>query len=174
MKRPSLLFLALMPCALLAAPPPQEAKAPAATHVMVKASATQWGDAPPALERGAQAAVVAGDPGQAGGLFVIRLKAPAGYRIARHWHPTDEHVTVIEGDLTLDMDEGAQNHSATFGPGDYVLLPAQMHHAASTAGGMVVQVHGTGPFEINYLDPKDDPRKRAPASEPKGEEPKSE
>lgn len=168
MKRSSILFLALLPCALAAAPP-QSADAPASTHVMIKAAATQWGEAPPAFERGAQAAVVAGDPAQAGGLFVIRLKTPAGFRIARHWHPSDEHVTVIEGDLTLDMGEGAQKHSATFGPGDYVLLPAQMQHAASTSGGMVVQVHGVGPFEINYVDPKDDPRKRMPAAKAKPE-----
>ena len=163
MKRPSFLLLALFPCALAAAPP-QQAVAPASAHTMVKASAVQWGDAPPAVARGAQAAVIAGDPGKAGSLFVIRLKAPAGYRVARHWHPTDEHVTVIEGDLTLDMGEGEQKHSASFGAGDYVLLPEKMQHMASTTGGMVVQVHGVGPFEINYVDPKDDPRKRTPAA----------
>lgn len=161
MKRPSLLLLALMPCALAAAP--QASEAPASAHVMVKAAAVQWGDAPPAFEPGARAAVMAGDPGRAG-LFVLRLKTPAGFRIARHWHPTDEHVTVIEGDLTLEMGEGAKRHSATFGPGDYVLLPAKMQHAASTTAGMVVQVHGTGPFELIYVDPDDDPRKREPAA----------
>jgi hypothetical protein len=72
-------------------------------------------------------------------------------------------VTVLEGDLTLEMGDGANRHSATFGPGDYVLLPAHMHHMASTSAGAVVQVHALGPFEINYVDPKDDPRKRTPA-----------
>lgn len=172
MKLPTFLLLSLLPCALAAAPPQDPAApaadAPASTHVMVKAAEVTWGDPPPAFERGAQAAVMAGNPGEAG-VFTIRLKTPAGYRIARHWHPTDEHVTVIEGDLTLEMGEGDQMHSATFGPGDYVLLPAKMHHAASTKGGMVVQVHGTGPFELSYVDPKDDPRKRAPAAEEKSE-----
>lgn len=170
MKLPTVLLLSLLPCALAAAPQESAvpAPAPASTHVMLKASDTQWGDPPPALERGAQAAVLAGNPGTPGGLFVLRLKMPAGYRIARHWHPSDEHVTVIKGDLTLRMGDGAQKHSATFGPGDYVLLPAHMHHAASTKGGNVVQVHGIGPFELNYVDPKDDPRKRMPAKKPKG------
>ena len=65
-------------------------------HVMYDAAQLKWGDAPPALERGAQAAVLSGDPGSPGP-FVLRLKFPAGYKVATHWHPTDEHVTVIEG-----------------------------------------------------------------------------
>ena len=47
------------------------------------------------LPKGGQATVLYGDPAKAGP-FAIRLKAPAGYRVPRHWHPTDEHVTVIE------------------------------------------------------------------------------
>lgn len=160
-----LLPCSLLPATLLAVPPghaehAEHAMAPAARHVMVKAAEVKWGDPPPALERGAQAAVLAGDPGQAGELFVLRLKMPAGYRIARHWHPTDEHVTVVEGELTLEMGDGANRHSATFGPGDYVLLPARMHHMGSTTSGTVVQIDAKGPFEINYVDPKEDPRKR--------------
>ncbi len=162
MKRPSLLLLTLMPFALAVATA-QESAAPASKHVMVKASAVQWGDAPPAFERGAQAAVIAGDPGKSG-LFVLRLKAPAGYRIAPHWHSSDEHVTLIEGDLTVEMGEGSMKHSTTMGPGDYLLLLAQMPHSASSSGGAVLQVHGAGPFDLTYIDPKDDPRKRAPAA----------
>ena len=166
MRLPTVCLLCLLPCALVAAPQ-QPTDAPAAstpaasTHVMVKAAEVAWGEAPPALERGAQAAVIAGNPAAAGGQFVLRLKMPAGYRVARHWHPSDEHVTVIEGDLTLDMGDGAQKHAVTFGPGDYVLLPTRMQHAASTKAGNVVQLHGTGPFELVYVDDKDDPRKRA-------------
>jgi len=169
MKLQTALLLSLLPCALAAAPQESAAPAAASSHVMLMASDTQWGDAPPALERGAQAAVIAGNPATPGALFVLRLKMPPGYRVARHWHPSDEHVTVIEGDLTLDMGDGDQMHSATFGPGDYVLLPTKMQHAASSKNGNVVQIHGTGPFELNYVDPKDDPRKRAPAEKGKDE-----
>jgi hypothetical protein len=38
-----------------------------------------------------------------------------------------------------------------------------MHHAASTQDGALVQVAGMGPFVLNYVDPKDDPRLRTPA-----------
>jgi quercetin dioxygenase-like cupin family protein len=127
---------------------------------MVRAASTQWGEAPASLPRGAQASVLAGDPAKPGA-FAIRLKFPAGYRVPRHWHPSDEQVTVIEGDVAVSMGEGATAHSADFGPGDYVLMPARMPHEARTRGGAVVQIQGNGPFEISYTSPADDPRRQA-------------
>jgi anti-sigma factor ChrR (cupin superfamily) len=181
MKTRLLLLVAALPAVLLAAEPPmspasapapdQMAATPAQSapgHVMYDAAQLKWGDAPPALEKGAQAVVLSGDPGKAG-WFVLRLKAPAGFKVALHWHPTDELVTVLEGDFSLRMGEGAGVHSHTFGPGGYVVLPAHMQHAASTQGGTVVQVEGMGPFELNYVDPKDDPRTRMPAAADTGQ-----
>lgn len=179
---PLVLTAALLPMALVAgepSPPPMPPpgmpavppmppmpgapEATGAVHVMYDAAQLKWGDPPPALERGAKVAVLSGDP-KLPGLFVIRLKAPAGFKVARHWHPTDEHVTVIEGELTLNMGQGATGeHAHTFGAGGYVLLPARMQHTASTKGGVIVQISGMGPFELNYVDPKDDPRLRSPA-----------
>ena len=72
----------------------QEAKAPA--HVVTAAAEIKWGDPPPVFERGASFTVMSGDPSKPG-LFVVRLKMPAGYKINPHWHPTDEHVTVLSG-----------------------------------------------------------------------------
>ena len=162
MKRMLALLLALAPALALAQEPPP-AGGDTAAHAMVKAADIKWGDGPAALPKGVQAAVLSGDPGKAGP-FVIRLKAPAGFKIPRHWHPSSEQVTVIEGDFTLSMGEAGGAHDATFGPGDYVNLPAKMQHAGSTQGGMIVQVNSTGPFEVNYVDPKDDPRKAAKAA----------
>ena len=161
MKAP-LFCLMLMSGVALAGEPatPATPATPASGHVMARAADVAWGDPPPFLERGAQFALVAGDPGTPGNQFVIRLKMPAGYRVARHWHPGDEHVTVLEGSLSLDMGEGGNTHTASFAPGDYVLLPAHMQHEASTKDGVVVQIHGVGPFALNYVDPKDDPRNR--------------
>jgi len=92
--------------------------------------------------------------------MIVRIKAPAGYRIANHFHPADEHVTLLDGDVTLQMNDGAQTQALTRGA--YVLLPAQMHHGVSTKGGMTVQVSAMGPFQLTYVNPKDDPRTRAP------------
>jgi quercetin dioxygenase-like cupin family protein len=162
MKLHTMMMLALLaPGAVYAAGPQQAASqadaAMPAEHAMTRASATQWGPAPPMLPAGAQAAVLAGDPGKEG-VFTIRLKMPAGYRVPRHWHPSDESVTLIEGDLTLSMGEAANAHDATLAAGDFVNLPAQMQHEASSRGGAIVQVHAMGPFQITYVDPKDDPR----------------
>jgi uncharacterized RmlC-like cupin family protein len=154
-----MLWALLAPVVVCAAEPqqaPDQASA-AGRHTMVKADATQWGDAPPVLPKGAQAAVLSGDPGKEG-VFTIRLKMPAGYRVGRHWHPTDEAVTLIDGDFTLSMGEAAGAHEETFAPGDFVNLPAHMQHEASTQNGAVVQVQSTGPFQITYVDAKDDPR----------------
>jgi hypothetical protein len=161
MKRLPLLAAALFPLAALAEPPapPTGAAASPPAHVMLQATQLQWGDGPPALEPGAQAVVLSGDPG-AEGPFALRLKVPAGYRVALHWHPTDEQVTVIEGDMTLSMPRGNARMSQRLDAGGYALLPARMHHAASTQGGAVVQVAGMGPFQINYVEPGDDPRLR--------------
>ena len=158
MKTTALFTLALIPAlALTLSASAQDAGASGA-HVMVKASDTKWGDGPAFLPKGVQAAVLYGDPAKSGP-FAIRLKAPAGGKIPRHWHPTDEQVTLLDGDATVQMNDGAQKQ--TFSHGAFVLLPAQMHHAVATKGGMTVQVAAMGPFELTYVDPKDDPRKRA-------------
>jgi len=158
----SLAILLAIPLVLQAGSDSAQSATPAAppsSHVVLQDADLKWGDPPPAFERGAQLAVLSGDPGKPG-LFVIRIKAPAGYRVANHFHPADEHVTLLDGEVTLQMNDGAQTQALTRGA--YVLLPAQMHHAVSTKSGMTVQVTAMGPFELTYVDPKDDPRKRAP------------
>jgi len=161
MKLQTFMMLALLaPVAVCAAGPQQsagEAGEAMKEHPVTRAAATQWGPAPPVLPAGAQAAILAGDPGK-DGMFTLRLKMPAGYRVPRHWHPSDESVTLVEGDLTLSMGEAANAHAKTLAPGDFLNLPARMQHEASTKGGATVQIHSMGPFQITYVDPKDDPR----------------
>jgi quercetin dioxygenase-like cupin family protein len=142
--------------AVAAAEPPSADPAMPMPHAVVRADSTAWGPAPPVLPAGAQAAVLYGDPGKPGA-FAIRLKAPAGYRVPRHWHPTDEQVTLISGDFNLSMGMKDDATEAPLAPGDYVNLPARMQHEASTQDGAVVEIHSEGPFEIRYVDPADDP-----------------
>jgi hypothetical protein len=42
--------------------------------------------------------------------------------------------------------------------GAYVVMPAGMQHFAGSKGGCVVQVQSTGPFQVVYVNPADDPR----------------
>ena len=46
----------------------------------------KWGPASPALPAGAQGAALVGDPSKEG-LYVVRVKFPAGYKVAPHSHP---------------------------------------------------------------------------------------
>jgi quercetin dioxygenase-like cupin family protein len=121
----------------------------------------KWGPPPPALPPGAKMAVLAGDPA-ANGLVTVRLKMPAGYKVPPHWHPTDEHVTVLSGSVLLGMgDKLDEAQAKPLTAGGYVVAPANMHHFALTKTGAVIQIHLNGPFGITYVNPADDPSKKA-------------
>jgi quercetin dioxygenase-like cupin family protein len=127
-------------------------------HIIVTPADLKWVDAPPGLPPGAKMAVLEGDPTKKGS-FTLRMQAPAGYKVPPHTHPTTEHITVISGALHLGMgekfDETAGQELAA---GSYAVMPAGMKHFAWSPGETVLQIHGKGPFEINYLNPADDPR----------------
>lgn len=130
-------------------------------QVFVNPGEIKWGPAPPSLPKGAKAAVLSGDPGKSGP-FVVRLSAPAGYRIAPHWHSQNESLTVISGALYLGMgDTMDTRHDHVLKAGGFHYLPGKQHHYAYTHSPTVVQINGEGPFDINYINEKDDPQKMA-------------
>lgn len=136
----------------------QPAMAP--PHVLVTAAELKWGEPPPVFEKGASFTVVSGDPGKTG-LFVVRLRMPAGYKVAPHTHPTDEHVTVLSGTLALGMGGTFDKAAMKALPaGGYALLPADMRHFALATTATTIQVEGLGPFALTYVNPADDPSKR--------------
>jgi catechol 2,3-dioxygenase-like lactoylglutathione lyase family enzyme len=121
----------------------------------------QWGAAPPVVQKGAQFAVLEGDPTASSGDYTIRLKMPDGFRIAPHWHPLRENVTVISGTFRVGMgDKFETSKMGTFAAGSFAFLDPDMHHYAMASGETVVQVHGQAPLQFNYVDPKDDPGKK--------------
>ncbi len=116
-----------------------------------------WRDAPPILPKGAQMAVISGDPAKTGP-FVIRLKLPTNYVIPPHQHPTSEQVTVLYGAFNAGMgDKLNKRKGKPYARGDSMTLPAKTNHYAWTSSETVVQVKGTGPFAMTYVDPADDP-----------------
>lgn len=129
-------------------------------HKVVPADAVEWGPAPASLPPGAQAAALLGHPAQPGP-FVLRLKFPAGFTIPQHRHSKDEFVTVISGAFAVAAGEKLDRAAAKPLPaGSFVHLPAGTPHHAMAAEPTVVQINGVGPFDVQYLDPKDDPRKQ--------------
>jgi hypothetical protein len=144
------LAILALPVASLAA---QEQKA-----VVVTPDATKWGPAPAILPAGAKAAVLDGDPSKPG-LFTMRLSLPDSYRIPPHFHPVDEHVTVISGQLQVGMgDSFDASKLSTLPGGTFGMIPAAMHHFAQAKGATVLQLHGTGPWKLIYVNPADQPK----------------
>jgi|ERR1700730_151304 len=130
----------------------------ATEHKILAPEEMQWGEAPPGLPAGGKMAVLDGDPNKKGS-FTVRLKAPDGYRVAPHTHPTAERLTIISGTLHLGtgekVDEAAAHEMAA---GSFAVLPAGMKHFAWSTGESVVQIQSEGPFQIKYVNPSDDPR----------------
>ena len=120
----------------------------------------KWGAAPLGLPAGAKMAVVSGNPA-AKGRFVIQLKMPADYAVPPHSHPNSEIVKVVSGELHYAMSGKMDMAKAkTLKAGQTVTMGAKMNHWVHAAAPATVQVSGRGPFQITYVDPKDDPRKK--------------
>ena len=120
----------------------------------------KWGPAPPSLPAGARMAVISGNPG-APGPFTIRLELPNGFTISPHFHPVDEHQTLITGRIGHGMGDTVDVRKVKWlRPGQSVVLPANVHHYVKTRGRTVVAVSAMGPLSVTYVDPKDDPRKK--------------
>jgi hypothetical protein len=134
-----------------------------ATHVMIASpEELVWGPAPPGLPPGSKLALLAGNPAVAGP-YTIRAWMPDGYKVMPHWHPTDENLTVLSGTLHVGMGDTFDAAKATkLGPGAFAVMEKQMRHWSWTEGETVVQIHGTGPFSITYVNPADDPRQPKP------------
>jgi quercetin dioxygenase-like cupin family protein len=126
-----------------------------AHHIVVAAAEVDWKP----LRPGAEIAVVSGDPQKEGSPFVLRFRYRGKARIPPHWHPVDEHLTILSGTFRVGMGErGDESATTALAAGAYAFVPAKMAHYAWTDGDTTVQVHGIGPFVINYVNPADDPR----------------
>ena len=145
-------------------PPPEKKQVATAKHTMINPADLKWGPAPAGIPADAQAAVLDGDPGKAG-MFTVRLKVPDGMKVMPHWHPSDEHVTIIQGTLMVGMgnkwDDTAMQALNT---GGHARMPRKLNHYVQAKGETIVQITAMGPFAITYADPKDDPRKKSPSN----------
>ena len=129
-------------------------------HVMVPPSKVTWHDGPPNLPAGVKIALLSGDP-SGEGPFTVRVQFPAGARVPPHWHPNDEHVTVLSGTLAVGMGEAWDDKAMTdLSAGGYIVTSATMRHYALAKQATTIQVSGMGPFVTNYVNPADDPSKK--------------
>lgn len=131
------------------------------SHVTLTPDQVKWGPLAAGFVRGtpptgfgvprAEVAVIEGDPAKAGVPYVIRIKAPDGEKVAPHWHPGDEHLTILQGTFVLGMGEKySDNEGTDLRVGSYAKVPKRMWHFGRMKGETIVQVNGIGPFVINF------------------------
>jgi quercetin dioxygenase-like cupin family protein len=109
----------------------------------------------------ARLAVLVGDTTKAGP-YVVRVKLPAGVKLMPHAHSEDRIYTVMSGVFYIGLGKTFDAAKLkAYPPGSVIVLPgntAHFHWAQS--GEYVTQVSGMGPLAIEYVEPKDDPRKQ--------------
>lgn len=129
-------------------------------HRLYTPDTIRWTAAPPSFRRGAEAALLFGDPSREGP-FVLRLRFPDGYVIAPHRHPGAEILTVLSGTFALGVGEDASRGEVIrMTAGSFTAMPAGMPHHARAEGETVVQLNSMGPWSITYINPADDPRRQ--------------
>ena len=107
-----------------------------------------------AIGNGTEFAVLSGSPGTEGASFVIRLRFADRAHVAPHWHPVDEHITVIGGTFYIGMGEKFDEATAIEMPaGSYGFMPKETRHFGWAKGTTIIQIHGIGPFKTNWVDP---------------------
>ena len=124
----------------------------------VTADEVVWKEHP--FFKGAQIAYLFGDPTKAE-TIVMRIKFPPNFKVPPHTHPYSEVVTVLSGTywnaMGDDMEKGVM-----LKPGSTFVLPANHTHSVwTTDEEVVIQVNFTGPGGITFINPADDPRKKA-------------
>ena len=119
----------------------------------------KWDEKPAYLPKGAKVARLSGDPSQPGP-FAVMIKLPANYKWPAHWHTNDQQFTIVGGRLYVGRgDKPDASATEIAKAGSYFYMPAKTHYYAYTRTNVMFQVHGMGPLDFNYVDPKDDPRK---------------
>ena len=105
------------------------------------------------MMKGAQVAVLAGNPAT-GGLYIVRVKVPAGAVFGPHYHNETENVTVVSGTLWVGL--GDKMNKAAMKPltaGSFVQVPAKLHHYAMTKTATVLDITGIGPETMMAVKP---------------------
>ena len=129
-------------------------------HVSVLPSDLKWSPAP-SVAPGAQIAVIEGDL-KAAVPLTFRVSLPANSKVGVHTHPVVERVTVISGTFYLGVGDKFEAEKArAYTSGGVAIMPVGMPmYAYTTKEEAIIQIHGTGPWGIAFLNPSDDPRKK--------------
>ncbi len=126
--------------------------------VFINTGDLKWGDAPPVLPKGAKIAVLNGDPFKPG-QYTLRLSLPANYMLPPHWHTLTENLTNVSGTFYIGMGDKAVAIDAhevkTVGYPRFAGRSSTTTRPPSPRRWC--RLSDEGPFDINYIDPKDNP-----------------
>ena len=109
----------------------------------------------------ARLAVLVGDPSEPGP-YIIRVKVPGDTKLMPHKHPEDRIYTVMSGVFYIGLGQKFDGEKVkAYPPGSVIVLPGETWHFHwAKSGEYVTQVSAIGPLGLDYLDPRDDPRRR--------------
>ena len=111
--------------------------------VILKPAEVQWTDYP--NRPGVKLVMIEGDLAKPAP-FLMRVKFPAGYKLAPHTHPSVEHTTVLSGALRLGYGTKDDGPAELLTVGTVVVTPANTPHFFATTEETIVQTHGIGPW----------------------------
>jgi quercetin dioxygenase-like cupin family protein len=103
-----------------------------------------------ATPAGVELAVLYGDPAKPG-LYVVRLKLPAGAKVLPHTHPEEVRtLTVLSGTLYFGFGDKFDESKLTPYPAGtfFSELPTAPHFIAAKDGEVIFQATGVGPSEL--------------------------
>ena len=67
---------------------------------------------------------------------------------------------MVSGSGLIGMgDKVDPQRGAPLGPGGYGEMPGGMHHWFAAQGPFAMIIEGNGPFDVNFVNPEDEPRK---------------
>jgi anti-sigma factor ChrR (cupin superfamily) len=145
------LFLVLVVVGCAALSQARAADTPAAPAMLAQNAADMTWAPADVLPPGGQMTVVHQNPTT--GAVDLLLKATGDWHVPKHWHTPNELVTIISG--TFSTESAGMKHTLTAGGTMY--LPSKIPHEAWCKGGCLMLVSGDGPFDVNYVNPADEP-----------------
>lgn len=96
-----------------------------------------------------------GDPTKSGP-YTIRLRFPAGYRLAPHSHPDSREVTVLQGEWCSAYGAVGDDSKLTcLTAGGFYTEPKGLPHYLQTRAETIIQVTGFGPSGREFVRDSD-------------------
>ncbi len=119
------------------------------------ASEMKWGTQGGLALAGMEQVNLVGNPAKPGP-YTLRLKFPAGYKLAPHTHPDSREVTILSGTWYTGYGEKPDAAALKALPaGSFYTEPANLPHFVEVREPVVIQVTGMGPSARQFVNPAD-------------------